>query len=168
MPKSFKPRITPYWLLGFVEGEGSFIVRKDNYKLIFTLTQSYRDLSLMESIKEFLYNLPFVDKNNMDKTNISITTFKESTVINPIVRLTIVKTDFIKFVIIPLFNSLTWRSKKELDFQDWITVWKLKERGHNHQKEGISIINLIINQMNNNRLSTNQSGSKLDRNQLYL
>jgi len=168
MPKSFKPRITPYWLLGFVEGEGSFIVRKDNYKLIFTLTQSYRDLSLMESIKEFLYNLPFVDKNNMDKTNISITTFKESTVINPIVRLTIVKTDFIKFVIIPLFNSLTWRSKKELDFQDWITVLKLKERGHNHQKEGISIINLIINQMNNNRLSTNQSGSKLDRNQLYL
>jgi hypothetical protein len=71
-------------------------------------------------------------------------------------------------VIIPLFNSLTWRSKKELDFQDWITVLKLKERGHNHQKEGISIINLIINQMNNNRLSTNQSGSKLDRNQLYL
>jgi hypothetical protein len=61
----------------------------------------------MESIKEFLYNLPWVDKNNMDKTNISITTFKESTVINPIVRLTIVKTDFIKFVIIPLFNSLT-------------------------------------------------------------
>ena len=58
MPLDFEPRITSYWLLGFVEGEGSFFVKKDQYKLTFTLTQSTRDLALMESIRDFLYNLP--------------------------------------------------------------------------------------------------------------
>lgn len=57
MPIDYKPKITSYWLLGFVEGEGSFFVKKDQYKLTFTLTQSIKDFYLMESIKYFLYNL---------------------------------------------------------------------------------------------------------------
>jgi hypothetical protein len=161
-----KTIITPYWLLGFVEGEGSFFVRQELYKLTFTLSQSSRDLVLMGLIKDFLYNLPGVDRQNMDKTSIRITT-QGSSLKFPVINLTITKIYFIQHVIIPFFSSLIWRSKKELDFQDWVSVFKIKEKGLNYQEEGKRIINLIISQMNNKRLSTNLSFSKVDRVQLY-
>jgi hypothetical protein len=106
-------------LLGFVEGEGSFFVKKDQYKLTFTLTQSTRDLALMESIRDFLYNLPAppgaggprpgggVDRQNTDKTSIRISITSDSTNINPISRLTITKLDLIRSAIIPFFSSVT-------------------------------------------------------------
>jgi hypothetical protein len=169
-PESYKPRITPYWLLGFVEGEGSFFVRKDQYKLTFTLTQSSRDFALMLSIKDFLYNLPGIDRENMDDSSIRISITQNSTDENPITRLIITKTDLIRSAIIPFFSSITWRSKKELDFQDWVTILKIKERGHHYQEEGMKILNLIISQMNNNRLSSNRgvSSPKVEREHLYL
>lgn len=116
MPEQFKPRINSYWLLGFVEGEGSFLIRKEQFKLIFTLTQSIKDLVLMQAIKEFLYDLPFVDQNNMSKTSLRLTRLKGK---NSNIHLTISQTDWIKFVIIPFFNSMSWQSKNLLDFQDW-------------------------------------------------
>lgn len=162
-----KAIITPYWLLGFVEGEGSFFVRQELYKLTFTLSQSSKDLVLMGLIKDFLYNLPGVDRQNMNKTSIRITQNKGSNLKFPMIRLIITKIDFIQHVIIPFFSSLTWRSKKELDFQDWVSVFKIKEKGLSYKEEGKRIINLIISQMNNKRLSTNPSFSKVDRVQLY-
>lgn len=55
-------KITPYWLLGFVEGEGSFFVSKGKnfqYKLGFNLTQSIVDLPLMGSNKEVFFGARF-------------------------------------------------------------------------------------------------------------
>jgi hypothetical protein len=37
-----------------------------------------------------------------------------------------------------------------------VNILNLKERGHQYQEEGVKLINLIANQMNNNRLSTNK------------
>jgi len=171
--QDYKPRITSYWLLGFVEGggAGSFFVKKSDYKLNFTLSQSIKDLALMESIKDFLCNLPGI-ANSLRKdfqTSIRVTT-QDSASNTTIVRLTISQTDLIKFVIIPLFSSMTWRSKKEWDFQDWVATFELKERGHHYQEEGKNVLNLIISQMNNNRLSSNQDENYpvIDREQLYL
>lgn len=171
MPTDYKPRLTSYWLLGFVEGEGSFFVKKSDYKLNFTLSQSIKDLALMESIKDFLCNLPGIANSLRKdfKTSIRVTT-QDSASNTTIVRLTISQTDLIKFVIIPLFSSMTWRSKKEWDFQDWVATFELKERGHHYQEEGKNVLNLIISQMNNNRLSSNQDENYpvIDREQLYL
>lgn len=45
-------------MLGFVEGEGSFFLSKtSNYKLKFFISQSSRDLALMEELKNFFNNL---------------------------------------------------------------------------------------------------------------
>ena len=44
MPTEHKYRITPYWLLGFVEGDGSFFIRRKNYQLYFSIVQHSRDL----------------------------------------------------------------------------------------------------------------------------
>lgn len=61
----------------------------------------------MESIRDFMYNLPGVCKQKMDKTSISINITKDSINKNPITRLTITKIDLIKDVIIPFFSSMT-------------------------------------------------------------
>lgn len=51
-----------------------------------------------------------------------------------------------------------------------MAIFKLKERGHHYQEEGKIILNLIISQMNNNRLSSNQDENLplVGREQLYL
>lgn len=83
------------------------MVKKEQYKLTFTLTQSIRDYALMVSIRDFLYNLPGVFRHNIDKTSIRISITKDSINKNPITRLTITKIDLIKYVIIPFFSSMT-------------------------------------------------------------
>lgn len=72
MPEGHKPRITPYWLLGFVEGEGSFFINKTGYNLTFVLTQSAKDLALMEAIKDFFYYLPGIDIKTINKSLIGV------------------------------------------------------------------------------------------------
>lgn len=52
-------RITPYWLLGFIEGEGCFSINKrNNFRLDFSLCQSSTNLELLQKIKIYLENLP--------------------------------------------------------------------------------------------------------------
>jgi hypothetical protein len=51
-------RITNYWLLGFVEGDGSFnLVRNNEYKLRFDIYQSSKDLMLMTELKNYYKKL---------------------------------------------------------------------------------------------------------------
>jgi hypothetical protein len=44
----------------------------------------------------------------------------------------------------------------------------LKERGFHYLEEGKELIQLILSQMNNNRLSTSKTYHKVDRKELYL
>lgn len=117
MPAEHKYRITPGWLLGFVEGDGSFFIRRNNYQLNFAIVQHSRDLDLMYKICDFLYELPRVDLEIMEKTSIMIQESKalilsESSVVtnkdsaegkNSFTNLVIVNNDIIKSVIIPFF-----------------------------------------------------------------
>nr|UEV87085.1 hypothetical protein [Grifola frondosa] len=43
-------RITPYWLLGFIEGEGSFHLRRTSLTPTFSLALTYSQLPLIEAI----------------------------------------------------------------------------------------------------------------------
>ncbi len=160
MPKSYKPRITRYWLLGFVEGEGSFFaLKKDNLYLTFSISQSMMDKTLMESIKDFFNNLP-IDRNSNDICGAAcLYTSKVTTTRKPLIYLNINQTDYIRYVLIPFFDSVIWRTKKYWDFQDWISILKLKDLGLHYTEEGKKLILLILSNMNNNRLST----SKLPR-----
>lgn len=64
MPKDKEINITSYWLLGFIEGEGCFSVNKGNqYRLDFSMSQSYSNLELIQKIKIYLENLPYTNGN---------------------------------------------------------------------------------------------------------
>lgn len=150
-----KPRITGQWLLGFVEGEGSFNINKSaNYMVVFNITQSSRDLPLMKEIKAFLLKLPGVKDDVIYLYNKSSTSCSSLDWVN----LSIQHSGFIKNVIIPLFDSMVWYTKKSLDYQDWKNILRLKYSGHHFSEKGIKLIDQTLNQMNNKRLSTNRQG----------
>lgn len=161
-PDNSKARITPYWLLGFVEGEGSFYISKSNkYSLGFNICQSNRDLTLMLEIKTYMLSLPGITNKNNDFIHLSITKAPNYKTFD-MVYLKIYHLDYINNVLIPFLDSMKWQSKKELDYLDWKTIFKLKELGMHYTDEGVKLIDKIISQMNINRLSTN-SKPKADR-----
>ena len=65
------------------------------------------------------------------------------------------KFDFISLVFSPFLEGLTFFSKKELDFKDWLIVTQLKLRGLHLTPECRDLISFICDRMNSNRLSTN-------------
>lgn len=102
LPESYKIRITSNWILGFVEGEGSFSLRKD-YNLTLSIGQSIKDLALMKAIKYFFDNL---GKNGCDLNDVT----RLSCHSDGMVYLTINRLDYITKVLIPFFDTFTWRS----------------------------------------------------------
>lgn len=157
MPKNKEIYITPYWLLGFIEGEGCWSInRRNKFRLDFSLCQSSINLELLQKIKIYLENLPGTEGNFVDAIGISTVRSK-----NPnqqsATRIETTRISFITCILIPFLENLTWRSKKWFDFQDWKNILRLKEQGHHLTKKGVKLICLILSQMNNNRLSTTSS-----------
>nr|WPM94709.1 hypothetical protein [Ceratocystis fimbriata] len=156
--------LTPYWLLGFIEGDGSFSINKRNqYRLDFSMSQSYTNKDLMKSIKVYLENLPNTEGNYEGAIGISDVSINKPNQ-KSTTRIETARMSYITNIFIPFLESLTWQSKKYLDFLDWKNILKLKEKGHHLSEEGINLIELIISQMNNNRLSTSKTVKHKDKN----
>ena len=157
MPSEHTIRITPYWLLGFIEGEGSFSIAKNNYfSLEFGISQTLSEKKVMLEIQRFLLSLPGAIRNkfsNVVALNEDKKAKNERS--NPIVKIQVSDSNYISNVIIPFFDNLIWLSKKELDYLDWKVVLNLKIQGKHFLPEGNDIIVSICNRMNLNRLSTN-------------
>ena len=173
MPKGYKANITDYWLLGFMEGESSFsVVKSNNYKLRFSIGQSSKDLALMKEIKLYLLNL--ANRMNLpspfspDSISVNLVKVNKGDYLD-MVHLDIRRHEFIEQVIIPFFDKLTWRTKKYQDFLDFKAILELRNWGAQYDGEGIKVLDLILSQMNNNRLSTSKStASPVDRQHLNL
>ncbi len=156
--------ITPYWVLGFVEGEGSFTVAKRDYTLLFILAQSAKDLRLMEEVQNFFLSI-CNDQFYGKYVNEGVRLYRDTKSNTDAVYVSIGREDIITKIIIPFFDSLSWHSKKEKDYQDWKTILRLKQLGLHYTDEGIRVINLILNQMNLKRLSSSNS-VKVDKESL--
>jgi hypothetical protein len=117
LPKSKEFKITPNWFLGFVEGDGSFSILRDNLSMRFNLWQAKCDLALLvEAIKDFINNLPG-DYKSRRKTDGVVTLSVRSAVTNakgkPLVSIGVSNTDFIQNALIPFFfKTLVFRTKK--------------------------------------------------------
>jgi len=178
---SHKIHITDNWLLGFIEGDGSFSIAKKDFILTFSISQK-GNLPLMETIQNYLLNIPSLLKSGscleklkgktpirnviyLTKSKNKYASFSEATAFNYV--LIIKSKDFINNILIPYLDSLTFHSKKELDYLDWKFIGQLKKLGLHYLPEGIKLINLILSQMNNGRLS-NSGSSLIDRDYIDL
>lgn len=138
-------RITAEWLLGFVEGDGSFFCSGRDKSLIFNVSQK-GNLALLNQICLFLFNLY---THHVDKD-----AFVVKSGSNGICTLTVQRTDILKNILIPFFNSLTFFTKKSQDYSDWVAIFNIKQKGFHFRPDGKALIERILSQMNDNRLST--------------
>lgn len=108
----------------------------------------------MLAIKEFLCNLvPSESHNNLTEDESWVKINSDS---RGIFNLIVQRKSYIEYNLIPFFDSLTWHSKKFLDYGDWKAIFNVYKKGLNYIKEGEALIKRILSQMNNNRLSTSK------------
>jgi len=130
-------------LLGFIEGDGCFNIdfaktKNSHIRLSFRLLiiQSAIDLALLLAIKNYINSLAVSASNSLDLTLIMdlqdkeleglgrnyvglfSSTNKKISKLNEKYNLTVGNMDFIKDTLLPFFDSLTFYTKKELDYQD--------------------------------------------------
>jgi len=170
------------WLLGFIEGEGSFFALRrtpTNFSLVFSLTQLNSNKLLMEAIQEFFNNLAesskkvgtegkgksfsgstWVEEEEEGGGSFAYLHLEKKSKDKDILKLHITRMEYLLNVFIPLFDSLSWHSKKYLDYLDWKALLYIKAKGLHYLPEGIEVVDLILGQMNNKRLTTNRESVK--------
>lgn len=170
-PSSHSIRITPYWLLGLIEGEATFcLMNPKTLGVSFSISLTSSQLFLLEAIKEFLGNLllnnndlnsPLNSKEVLDKVVFIYIRDKRAENAKPTVEITIKQIQFLAERFRPFLNKfpaggapLGFVSKKYKDFLDWSLIVYLINKGK-HTTEGKKLIIQLSNRMNNNRLSTN-------------
>jgi len=168
LPANHEYRITNYWLLGFIEADGSFFIKSKELSLIFNISQSFVDSGLLKAIQVFLLQLGDPGLNKLDKANprVRLVTSKEEYGNKQLCQIIVNRHDFIREALIPFLNSLNWQTKKKKDFEDWTSILMLRDKGFQYIDDGLRLIELIISQMNNRRLSSSEVAI-VDREFLY-
>ena len=165
-PLKHKIIITGYWLLGLIEGDGSFYIDRSKMEPVFSITQSNKQLFLLEEIKNYLINTLGFDKYSMFKLNnasvISIMNRKGKNNSQPLNVLIIRNTNVLINYLIPYLEKMTFISKKSLDYKDFKLICKAIYNGTYRTENIKQLIIKLSYSMNNYRLSTN-----LDENKLY-
>ena len=130
-----------YWLIGFVEGEGSFMViiqeskskkTTDNIGLRFVITQHSKDSVLLDNISNYLGCGKCYSSRN--EVNLTVSTFSD---INKIIS---------------LFNKYPLLGTKKEDYLDFCKVAELIKSKDHLTKQGIENIKRIKSNMNSKRI----------------
>ena len=143
--------ISSYWLLGFVEGDGSF--HFTNNRAIFSITQ--KDKQVLEAISIFFKNLPRAPIFNglfvAPQPNCIVGGKNNNTAY----QLTISDTDVLFQYIFPFFKNLPFLSRKGVDFKIWSIGLFLIIHGYSKIPNGKAILLRLSNNMNSKRYFSN-------------
>ncbi|MBI5765798.1 LAGLIDADG family homing endonuclease [Candidatus Falkowbacteria bacterium] len=138
-------KLNPWYITGFVEGEGTFHVAfyrdpktKFGIKIIpeFHVNQSYLRINTLEEIKNY-FGCGYIKENNQNKA--SDTTYVY------VVR----NRDDLKNKIIPFFEEYPLLSVKQESFEKFSQIVKDMAGGKHKTKEGIKAIIAKAYEMNN-------------------
>ena len=131
------------WFVGFVEGEGCFMVvvqeakrgfaERYDISLRFTITQHNRDLVLLEGLINYLG----CGRCSLSRNEATFIVSKFSDISNKI---------------IPLFNEYPLIGTKQVNYLDFLKVVDLIRAKDHLTKEGVEKIQIIKSNMNNKRL----------------
>lgn len=156
-----KRSLTPYRLLGFAEGDGTFCL--PNLNPYFGIKQHSKNIHFLYEIAEFLNSLPYnpeigpkIDTLNTKPTPVvydpNLDTGMSSLSVGNILQL--------YNYVLPFFKSLVFKSRKAVDFQYWEVAVKLKALGYTTKPEGKKCLIEISKYINNKRYSTNLEVAK--------
>lgn len=164
LPVGHHVRITGNYLVGLLEGDGSFYLNKQDMTVRVSLVTTTPNKVLLEKIREFLLN-------DLDEYSgilgsctklINITDKKIKGDNKPISVLEISQVDYICNILIPYFDKIQFRTKKYLDYTDFRTLAFLTLDGKYLTEKGKELMIKLGDTMNNNRLSTNSNPLILD------
>lgn len=150
--------ITPYWLLGFVEAEGTFGIK--NLTPYFQVAQNGKSKNLLEAIKMYLSKIQFNDLSTGGAgcpVRTPGTSIKPSLVINKstgVISLMVTDIDSLYDILLPFFDSLNFESRKYIDYKLWSAALNMHKRGHFYLSEGRALLIKLANSLNKNRYST--------------
>jgi hypothetical protein len=151
-------KITPFYLLGLIEGDGTFSVSRDPirpvFQMLFTASQEY----LLLHIKKFLINnleLDYYSKWNINNSSvISINKIKAKGNAKATVLLEIRDISLLHNYFLPFLDKLNFISKKSLDFKDFKIICSAIYKGV-HKIDSIKdLILKLTYSMNDYRLTT--------------
>jgi hypothetical protein len=111
-----KRALTPYRVLGFVEGDGTFCLT--NMSPLFAIKQHSKNIHFLHEIAEFLNNLPYNPEigPSIDKLN-TRPTAGISPAGNNTSSLNVTNILQLYNYVLPFFKLLKFRSRKFIDFQ---------------------------------------------------
>ena len=164
LPKDHCIRITGNYLVGFLEGDGSFYLNKHDMTVRVSLVTLTANKLVLEKIREFILNLLDEYSYILGSTTKLININEKKTKGNnkPIFILEIYQIDFICNILIPFFDNIEFRTKKYKDYRDFRIIAFLILEGKYLTEKGKQLIIKLGDSMNNNRLSTNSNPSILD------
>lgn len=157
MPK--KINITKSWLLGLIEGEGSFFISRSRIEPGFSLQLHSNQAFLLEKIKDF-----FIDDLGFDPYSVhklrrysnSITVIRDKEKAVAILRINNI--NVINNYLVPYFRASDFLTKKVEDFEDFKLISSAVYKGSHKVKEIKELISKLSYTMNNYRLTTNKKG----------
>ena len=157
-PEKSKIVITPSWLLGFVEGDGTFFVRRDTLTPVFCIQITGVQQEVLVKTQEFLekslgFNLYSLYKLKNSST-IALTTIKPINNNKSKLALTIKNVRVINNFLIPFLDAMRFFSKKSKDFQDFKIICRAVHNGASRKEEIKRLILRLSYTMNSFRLST--------------
>lgn len=165
-PENSEIIITKNWLLGFIEGDASFFLRRDNLTPTFSIELSGVQLPVLVKVKEFLENsaLGFDSYSLYKLKNSSTIAINLNKARNSngksSVSLIIKNIYVLNNYLVPLFADMEFLTKKGKDFHDFKIICHNIYVGAHRKEEIRSLILKLSNTMNNFRLSTNEAAVK--------
>lgn len=157
LPEDHQIWITGNYLIGFIEGDGSFYLNQSDMTVHVSLISLTANKIVLEKIREFILNLLDPHSYILGSTTklVNIVDKKSKGNNKPITLLEITQIDFICNILIPYFNVIEFRTKKYKDYLDFRTIAFLIYEGKYLTEKGKELIIKLGDSMNNNRLSTN-------------
>lgn len=150
-----KVSISKWWLLGFIEGEGTF-----GYKHLvpyFQIAQNKKNLFLLKAIEDYLFKeFSLINSKNKElgfRYNLNKLT--------GVYSMTLEKVDNNFNLVIPFFESLTFLSRKGVDYKWWVISVFIHKLGYFYLPEGKQIALRISSSTNKYRYTTKDDLNKI-------
>nr|AZL93780.1 LAGLIDADG homing endonuclease [Endoconidiophora resinifera] len=159
MPIDHNIVITKSWLLGLIEGEGSFQLWRNDVVAVLSLVLTERQLPVLEKMKEFLFNdlgFDLYSKFKLGSSSAITINNQKARKNSKASALLIIKNIYIlNNYFVPYLENMPFLTKKGKDFKDFKLICSLLYNGSHKNDEIKSLILKLSNTMNNFRLSTN-------------